>query len=121
MRSLWWHRISGGRAAGAGRPQDLSATLQAVFWQGPSKFSVEDPLVGVVLFVQIAINGVRSHSHRTRTQWMTAERPFAVREVPPALCLTEPFPTVLVIQSRASAAHQFYVAVAHQFIHWAIP
>jgi hypothetical protein len=34
MLRLWWHRLSGGRAAGPGRTQDLPAVLQAVFWQG---------------------------------------------------------------------------------------
>jgi hypothetical protein len=53
--------------------------------------------VHIVLSVQIAIDGVRAHSHRTRMQRMTAGRDFAVREVPPAHRLTEPFPTALMI------------------------
>jgi hypothetical protein len=60
----------------------------------------------IILFVQIAIDSVRAHSHRTWMQRMmrNSGRDFAVLEVSPAFRLTESFPTVLTIQCSASAA-----------------
>jgi hypothetical protein len=73
--------------------------------------------------VQIAIDGVRAHSHRTRMQRMLRGpgRDFAVREVSPAFRLAEPFPTVLTVQCSAPPAQQFHIAAAYQVVHWQLP
>jgi hypothetical protein len=43
MHRVWWDWISAGRAASPGRTQNLPSAVQAVFWQGPHKFGVDDP------------------------------------------------------------------------------
>jgi hypothetical protein len=57
--------------------------------------------------------------HRTRMQRMplNAGGDFAVREVPPALRLTKPFPSVLTIQRSVSATRRDLLrSIRHQII-----
>jgi hypothetical protein len=73
------------------------------------------PFGSSFLIVQIAINGVRAYSHRTRMQRMLGDRrrDFAVREVSPAFRLTEPFPTVFTIQCSAPLAESLVCRCDH--------
>jgi hypothetical protein len=74
-----------------------------------------------LLLMQVTVDRIGTHGHRTRMQGISARRALAVRQVAPALRLAEPFPAVLTIQLCATAAQQFYVAAAYQVIHRQLP
>jgi hypothetical protein len=54
---LRWHRISGGHATGPGRTQDLSATMQAVRWQGSHNAGLGAP--GAAIFAGAGAGPIR--------------------------------------------------------------
>jgi hypothetical protein len=61
MLCLRWHWISGGRAAGTGRTQDLPSGLQAVFWQGPDKVGLgREPIIQWSANVRFGANLLKS-------------------------------------------------------------
>jgi hypothetical protein len=59
----------------------------------------------------IAVDCIWSHRHRTSL--FEARCSFFLRQVSPALSLTEPFPTMLIVKHRLLTAEQFHIAAAH--------
>jgi hypothetical protein len=71
-------------------------------------------LLSLLFETKIAVDGVRSHLHRTcahlllDTQLLEFERDPLAREFAPSVCLPEPLPTFLGFNSCPLAAPQFH-------------
>jgi hypothetical protein len=61
----------------------------------------------------IAFYCIRTHGYGTRMLALKAKSGFPMREVPPALRFTKPFPTVLSVNYGALAAQQLHITAAY--------
>jgi hypothetical protein len=68
--------------------------------------------VAFFLSMQIAVDCIWTHGHWTWMLLSKAITDFAVSEVLPTFGLTQPFPTVRMVQASAAAAYQFHIATA---------
>jgi hypothetical protein len=67
------------------------------------------------LFVQIAIDSIRTHSHWTcvHRMFLKTRSYFSVRKIAPAIRFTQPFPIVRAVRYGPLSAQRFYFATPY--------